>query len=481
MSLVLADIAIALHASLARRLPEPLYQQWFAGAEVMTCDTDGLELGVKNRFFKNWIEAKYLTVLRDAASEAVGADISVRVSVSAALYAPFREAQEEAKKEAAGLDVAAVPLLPPMPAEETRPVAGRQVELNPGHTFQNLVVGSANRLAHAVALRAVAEPTEYGRLYFCGEHGVGKTHLLHAICHEILRVRPGSRIIQTTGERFVSDFVAAHAKSHLDSFRDLYRHCDVLVIDQIHVLGQGTKTASQAELLAIIDHLEARNRQTVFAGVQAPNELAGVEPRLRDRLGSGFVDRLLLPDEAMRRDLLSRKLNERGLALPDDALTILASELHRGVRRLEGTVNRLAALIGVGGMEPTVTCIRMALEVSTPSAKKTALVADDIIKAVSNEFGLAPDVVLGRGRSAPVRRARQVAAVLCRRLLSLRYVELGTLFDNRNHATMLSMIKKVPPELFSNSLEGRPVERVLFRLGVTMKPEEVLERHRKLF
>lgn len=482
MSLVVSDISSGLLARLAAKLPKVIFDQWFARAEVVSWDGRRLELGVQNRFFKSRIETTYMGVLCEAATAVVGAEVSVGVSVSPKLFAAFREEQERASAEAAALEVEQPQgfVAPEASSAPSGRLAG--MPLNPEYTFSSFVVGPSNRLSHAVALRAVENPGGYGRICFCGEHGVGKTHLLQAICRETERVRPGAKVIYVTCEKFVADFVAAHANGGIREFRSRYRGCDVLAFDEIQVLGQGNKSASQAELLSIMDNLEARGRQAVFASTCVPGELPGVEPKLRDRLGSGFVDRISLPDEATRRELLAGMLQERGVEVPASAVALMARELSGNVRRIEGAVSRLAALIEVGGMEPTATCVRMAMEVSSPPiGRRSALEFADVISAVAEEYGVSPEAVVGRGRAVLLRRARQVAVVLCRKLLGGRYVELGKAFGGRSHATVLSMVKSAPRELFSAGLEGRPVERILFRLGVQVKPEEILESQRALF
>lgn len=480
MSLVAHEILSGLLERLRSCMPEALYEQWFAGSEIMSWDDELLELGVKNRFFKSWIETKYIDILRKAAADVVGREVRVAVSVSPRLFAPFREAQERDKAEAAKLaesESGTAFVAPPAP----RRGKNSGMELNPDFTFDAFVVGPSNRLSHAVALRAVDRPGEYGRIYFCGEHGVGKTHLLQAICCGMRDQRPEATVMYLTCERFVADFVAAHGSGKLKEFRARFRECDVLALDQVQSLGQGNKAATQSELIGIIDQIEARGAQAVFAATLAPGELEGVDPKLRDRLGAGFVDRLFLPDENTRRELLVRKLAEKGVAVPEAAVALMAKELTGNVRKLEGTVNRLAALIGIEGMEPSVSCIRMALDVSTPGAKKAVLTHRDIIDAVAEEYGVTPEAVIGRGRALTVRRARQVAFVLCRKLLNARYAELGEVFGGRSHATVISAIRGASPDMFGGGLEARPVERILFRLRVNIKPEELLERQRGLF
>ncbi len=478
LSLVDEAVWTEVKSELGRRIPQVLFEQWFSQAEVLAWDGACLELGVQNRFFKSRIETTYMGVLKEAADAAFGRSVSVQVSVSKRLLAAFRKAQKEAASEAAKLDLVTA-FAPPEPRPEPKSAHG--VELNPDYNFDSFVVGSSNRLSHAVALRAVDNPGAFGRIYFCGQHGVGKTHLLQAICRATLANRPGARVVYVTCERFVADFSAAHAGGRVKEFRSFFRGCDVLAFDEMQALGVGSKAASQAELLGIVDELDARGKQVVFAATHTPADLEGVDAKLRDRLGAGFVDKLSLPDENTRRELVARKMAERRIELPKAALALLARELSGNVRQLEGTVHRLAALIELEGMEPTTSCIRMALEVSRPAARKSALTFDDVIQATAEEYGITREALIGRGRAAVVREARQIALVLCRRVVGGRYAELGVAFGKRSHATLISAMKTINPDLFASGLAGRPVERILFRLGVNVKPEEVLDRQKALF
>lgn len=446
----------------------------------MSCADAALELGVQNRFFKSRIETTYLTLLREAAAKVMGRPVRVSVSVSPRLFAAFRESQERVSQELAAMEVESQ-TAPETPPPAPKPAVRHGQELNRDFTFERFVVGASNRLSQAVALKAVECPGEYGRIYFCGQHGVGKTHLLQAICHETRRLRPEAVVVYVTCERFVADFIAAHAGGKMKEFRSFYRNLDVLAFDELQALGVGNKNASQAELMGIIDALDTKGKQVVFGATHAPNELEGIDPKLMDRLGAGFVDKLSIPDERTRRDLIVKKLAERGLEVPKAALNLMARDLSGNVRKLEGTVSRLAALIEIEGMEPTTNCIRMALEVFTPTPRRAALTFDDIIQAAAEEYGVTAEAVTGRGRAHAIRSARQLAVVLCRRLLGGRYADIGAVFDGRSHTTIISIVEKAPKEMFSSGLEGRPLERVLFRLGIGIKPEELIERQGELF
>lgn len=479
-------------AQLRASLPEALYTHWFSRVELLSWDDGRLELGVPNRFFKDRIETSYAALLREAAESAAGRPVLVAVSISPRLFKAFEKERETALAEAEKLDL---PQAHPVPPEGARrpsdqyptPEGGvggsfTGLPLNPEYTFENFVVGASNRLSHAVARRMLEkDPGLYNRVYFFGQHGVGKTHLLQAVCREAELRRPAARVVYVTCRRFVDDFGQAHAAGKIKEFRAFYRGADILAFDELQTLGDGNKAATQAELLSMIDEMDARGALILFASTAAPAELDGVDAKLRDRLGAGFVDQLALPDESTRQDLISRKMSERRIALPRTTINLIAREVSGNVRNLEGTVNRLAALIELEGMEPTLSCIRLALEVARPATRKSALTFADVIKAVAEEFGLTPEAIVGRARVLPVKKARQVAIALCRRLVGGRYAELGVAFGGRSHATIISVMKNLPREMFSSGLEARPVERILFRLGVSVKPEELLERQKDLF
>ncbi|MCL2001290.1 MAG: DnaA/Hda family protein [Planctomycetes bacterium] len=491
MSLVDEVLLAEIRAQLSQRIPEPYYTRWFLrfGFDILSQENERLVLGTPNRFFKERIE-QYLQLINEVAELVIGRPVKVEIAISPRLFMLFKKSSEQDREEAEKLR---------LPSEA--PVAGstaamarrsgsvndsdwpRSMELNPDFTFANFVVGRSNRLSHAVALRAVDPPgaDNYNRIYFCGQHGVGKTHLIQAVCHAALESKPEARVIYVTGDRFENDFTTAFISKRMKEFRAFYRGADLLAFDELQALGVGNKRATQAELLGIVDELYSGNKQVLFSATHAPAELDGVDAKLQDRLGAGFVDKIALPDEKTRRDIIERKMTDRHIDLPKAAVKLMAQELTGNVRQLEGALSRLAALIEIEGMEPTLSCIRMALEVSTPATRKSALTFSDIIQAVAEEFGATPEALTGRGRALPLKKARQLAVVLCRRLVGGRYAELGEAFGGRSHATVISLVKNPPVELFSSGLSGRPLERILFRLGVNVKPEDILERQKGLF
>lgn len=481
LSLVGEEVWLGVQHELKKRMPESIFKQWFAEAEVMSFDGERFELGVHNRFYKSRIEAAYLKDLVASVASVAEREVEVVVSVSPRLLAAFRKTQENAKT--APLDVGIS--FAPLSGIDTHPVSGEGKragqKLNPNFTFATFVMGPANRLSYAVAQRAVENPGEYNPLFFFGQPGVGKTHLLQAICSDMRSRHAEWKVVYITADKFVADFSFASTSGRVGEFRDLYRKCDALVMDDLQNLGQGKKLASQAELLGIVDELTAHGKQVIFGAACEPGQLDGIDVKLRDRLGAGFVDQLLLPDEETRRELVMRKMALWGITLPNSAVAMLARELSGNVRKLEGTVKRLAALIKLKGMEPTTHCIRMALEVASTVRIKDAVTFQDIIAAAAEEFGVTPVALVGRGRTARLRQARQVAVALCRYLAGGRHAELGEVFGGRSHATIISTLKTLPPRLFDGGLEGRPVERILFRLGVTIKPEDLIKRQPGLF
>lgn len=481
MSLVVTDAWNAISNELRRRLPEFIFDQWFSTIEITSLEEDRVEIGVQNRFFKWSIEHGYLDVLNAAIAAATGKPMRASVVISPRLYAEFRRRQEEEKLQAgaAPAEQEKKSLPDTAPAGKKEPQGG--LFLNPDFTFGKIVVGACNRLAHAASLRAAEQPGEFSPLHLHGVHGVGKSHFLQAICHEARRLRPDEEAIYVTGDSFVADVKEAYANKRVDAFREKYRRCRILAFDELQALGQGSKTASQDELLAIIDSMSASGGQLVFASPEAPSEVEGLPAKLRGRLMSGLTDRIGLPGEDVRFTLAANKLAEFGVALPDASLALLARETTGNVRELEGVVKRLAALITFNGMRPTPNCVRVALD-SVPRAQPgVALRVSDIVAAVAEEFGVTQDALLGRSRSSSLVRPRRLCMALAHAILGASYAEIGRVFSNRSHATVISAIKSIPEEAFSDALLSRPLERILFRLGVDTSPAALFPRQNRLF
>lgn len=464
---------------LARHLPPQALDQWFRSIEIKSWNGSILELGVPNIFFKKSIECNYRALLDLAAQEAYGCPVQVRISISSALFNEFRKKQDAEKaladKMTSSMQLLQRPLVQP-PSEQD---ALRGVALNPDFTFENFAVGSRPPIYYAAALEAAHNPGTFSRVCLYGQHGTGKTHLLQAVCHAAKACTPSARIVYTTAEKFMSEFMAANdaskGKKHLEDFKLWYRNCDLLAVDDLQFLGAGERKKTQLELCSVMEDLAAGGAQVITACTKSPLATDGLCNRLRDLLSAGLVNEIPLPDKETRRLAAQTKLLRQDITLPADLLSLLADETNGNMRQLEGVLNRLTAQIRFGGAQPTVTTVREALEIQRPAPRTTAVTYKDVIDTVAAEYGVTPESLTSRKTQKILSTPRKLAIMLCRRLVGGSLDELGQIFGNRKHSSISTLLKRIDSKLFSQGSASLPLERILVHLGVNLKPSDIFD------
>jgi chromosomal replication initiator protein len=323
-------------------------------------------------------------------------------------------------------------------------------------------------MAFAAAEKAAANSGEYSPLFIYGGHGLGKTHLLRAICHAVSAARPAAKIICLTAENFMRAFTGAVADKRLGSFRERFENCDLLAIDDFHVLGDGAKIQTQKELAQIIEHLAGRGAQVVFAGSFAPKDIENLQSSLVSRLQSGLTVGIDNLNAATRRELLIKQTEKLGLA--PEIIDYLANALTGDAREILGAVKQLRLRAGLAGTaEPLTLAAAQAALVSAKSRQRHAA-PEDIITAVTEIYGVSATDLLGSRRLQNIAQARRAAAHLLRYILGGSLAETGAVLGGRNHSTIVSLLKK-PPFGADRVLERQKFARALTRLGQTVSPD----------
>lgn len=436
----------------------------FANARAEGCADGVLTIGTANRFVKSYIEGNHRAILEEAVSAAFGRPTAVRVVVSPELY------RERVKHCAAADD--AVPALPlPPPAPRPQPLFSRS-----GASFANFVAGRCNEFALAAARQAAQSPGEFSPLVLYGGHGRGKTHLLHALCRAVSEARPGARVICQTAEAFVRDFSAAVLDKRLVAFRERYDACELLAIDDFHVLGEGSKLATQKEFAQVLEQAAQRGAQVVLTSAFAPNAIDNLCPSLQSRLRQGLAARLDEPDEATRLALVMAKASD--LRLPPEAAAFLAGAVRGDVREVEGALNRLRLRLSLAPAAVTPELLGELLETAAPSADR--LPVADVLAAVAFVYNVSVADVTGKRRQQSVAQARRAAAHLCRRLTAGSLAEIGAWLGGRTHATVLSLLRR-PPFAPDDPLSRQKFAAVLARLGVALRPADFVAVQAPLF
>jgi chromosomal replication initiator protein len=334
------------------------------------------------------------------------------------------------------------PTLPSAPA----PLQTVGAPLNERYVFDRFVVGTNNQLA-AAATRAVAEAPArmYNPLFIYGGVGLGKTHLMHAIGHAIMARDPSKRVAYISSERFTNDLIASIQEGRMAEFRRRYREIDLLLIDDVHFLGEKERT--QEEFFHTFNALHDAQRQIVMTSDRPPKEIPGLEERLVSRFEWGLVTDIKPPDFETRVAILRKKADEDQIALADEVLEFIARNCRSNVRELEGAVIKLLAYSSLTRREVTIDLAREALGGVLSGGETPEITPSLIRERVAQLFGVSVEALSSKKRTKEVTMPRQVAMYLIRELLDLPLVEIGKLFGGRDHSTVIHSIQKVEEDL----------------------------------
>jgi chromosomal replication initiator protein len=438
------------------KLPEPTYRIWLAETRPLALSQDLLAVGAGSEFAAEWIEDKYGRMLGDVAEEVLGR----RLTISFQHHA-------ETEQRAAG------PLTPP-PQPPTAPTgAGGPgapppppqtvgAPLNERYTFDRFVVGGNNQLA-AAAARAVADAPArmYNPLFIYGGVGLGKTHLMHAIGHVLLERHPNRRVAYVSSEWFTNDLIASIQEGRMSEFRRRYREIDLLLIDDVHFLGEKERT--QEEFFHTFNALYEAQRQIVVTSDRPPKEIPGLEERLVSRFEWGLVTDIRSPDLETRVAILRKKADEGDIVIADEVLEYIARNCRSNVRELEGAVIKLLAYSSLTQRDITSELAREALGgVLAPDSERTP---EAIRKRVADSYGVSVDALVSRRRTKEVTVPRQVAMYLMREILDIPLTRIGDHFGGRDHSTVIHSINKVEEQMDHDDAVRDRIEGLRAELG----------------
>ncbi|MCB0358821.1 MAG: chromosomal replication initiator protein DnaA [Bdellovibrionales bacterium] len=305
--------------------------------------------------------------------------------------------------------------------------------LNPKYNFSNFVVGGCNQFAHAVSLRVSEQPgSAYNPLFIYGGVGLGKTHLVNAIGNAA--ARRGKNVLLVSSETFVNELITALRSNRMLQFKERFRSLDILIIDDIQfIIG---KECTQEEFFHTFNALHQRHSQIILTSDKTPQELTGLEERLRTRFSSGLAADLQTPDFETRVAILIKKAEMLTIALPDEVAQFLAEKIDSNVRELEGALNRLHAVSMMHESPLTLDLAESALRTIVPERTREITI-EYIQKVVSEHYNIGAKDIIGKRRTQNIAFPRQIAMYLCRRMTTCSYPEIGALFGGRDHSTVI--------------------------------------------
>jgi chromosomal replication initiator protein len=402
-------------------LNETTFATWFAAARPASLDDGSFVVVVPNDFVRSWIESHFLGLLRAATRDALRREVRVVLTVG--------EAAEQTDGQ---------PNVAPQAPAEAQPGA------NPKYTFDNFVIGSSNRFAHAAALAVAEAPAQaYNPLFIYGGTGLGKTHLLQAIAAYVSNHSKGLTTRYVTSETFTNDFINSLRDKRIEGFKHRYRAYDVLLVDDIQFL-EG-KERFQEEFFHTFNSLYEAGRQIVISSDRPPKEIATLEERLRSRFEWGLITDIQPPDLETRIAILRKKVTTDGIAVTDpEVLTFIAGRVSTNIRELEGALTRVVAFSSLTGLALDVELAEQVLRDLFPNSGEIPEVTiARIQEAVCERFSLSVQELCSPRRSQAVAYPRQVAMYLSRELTDSSLPKIGKEFGGRDHTTVLHANAKI--------------------------------------
>jgi len=431
----------AILDNIRSRVSKQQFATWFQNLHAEPFRDERIVIRVPHRFFKEWLAHNYMNVIEDAVFEITGQRPGINFTVD-----------ESAKPR---LPEPAVSVQPSIPFEPFAQMRG--MRLNDHYTFSSFVVGPSNQLAHAAAQAVTASPgTTYNPLFMHGSVGLGKSHLLQAICHAALAANSSLRIAYLSCETFVNEFISGIQKNELSSFRDRYRQLDLLLIDDIQFLSRAER--SQEEFFHTFNDLYNAQKQIVLSSDQSPQEIMGLQARLTSRFKSGLVARVDPPSYEMRVAILKKKAELRGVFVPDDVINFIAERITTNIRELDGAIIKVVGYASLLNQPIDMESARTAL--NEPARTRAAITIEDIVKVTTAEFNAKLSDLQSRKRTRSVVLPRQICMYMARSLTMLSLEEIGGYFGGRDHSTVLHAEEKIRSALQEDSAFAGRIERL---------------------
>lgn len=469
-------------SELKNLFPADVYEMWFSEL-VCTLETESkIVLEANSEFNAIWIENNFLDIIAQQARSFAGTAVQVAIEVAA----PGDEQELGGQANGTGhpntqagangaADAAVNRLAGSVTGQDSRadrsaaatiPVQSptHRTLINPGNTFDNFVVGSGCQLAHAASIAVANAPGRaYNPLFVFGETGLGKTHLMHAVAHQMLVNNPNARIAYVSTEKFTNEFIHAIRENKLTRFRQYYRNVDALLVDDIHFLSG--KESTQEEFFHTFNDLFESGRQIFLASDRPANEIERLENRLISRFQWGLVTDIQAPDYETRVAILRNKAAAMRIDLDDGIMDFLAERVSRNVRRMEGALTRIAGYDNLIDRKLDLNAVERLLSDLLHEEAASKVTVDQIQKKVSDYYKIRYSELVGRRRTSAIVFPRQVAMYICRTLTSDPLKSIGDAFGGRDHGTVIHACKQVENMMEQDGSVKRGVDYLIKQLS----------------
>ena len=428
MTQVAKEIWLKISEELKKTLSPQSFETWISPLKPTGLKDDLLTIEAPNKFFKDWLVEHYQEQILKIANRLMGK----RATLS------FVMSQTEK------------PFIKPFSKKRGKAVSGGlSIFLNPKHTFEDFVVGPSNRFAHAATLAVAESPADaYNPLFIYGGVGLGKTHLMQAIGHHLLKNKPQIQTLYISSERFTNQLISAIQNRTTFSFRAKYRSVDVLLIDDIQFIAG--KESTQEEFFHTFNTLYDARKQIVISSDRPPKEIPKLEQRLVSRFECGLITDVQPPDLETRIAILRKKAEKEVVGVPNDVTFFIASRIKSNIRELEGALIRVVAYSLLMGKEISVDLAKEVLKEAFLQEQEKRITIEIIQKEVANYFDIRLSDMTTKRRTRAVAHPRQIAMYLARNLTDFSLPKIGEAFGGRDHSTVLHACEKIQQSLKAN-------------------------------
>jgi chromosomal replication initiator protein len=433
-------------SELSKKFEGEVYQTWFDTMSLMDENDDHCVLGVQSDFAAIWISDNYRDVITERLQMMLGRSIRITLKPNSHIGATFSFHRP----------IEAIPVS----VDNENAAIEEGYILNPKNTFANFVVGPGNQMAHAAAIAVANAPGKaYNPLFLYGHTGLGKTHLMHAVAHQILAKSKKTRIVYTSTEKFTNEFIQAIQLNAMAKFRKKYRSIDVFLLDDVHFLSG--KERIQEEFFYTFNELFEAQKQIFLCSDRPAAEISKLESRLVSRFQWGLVADIQPPDLETRIAILSRKTEDMNITLDSSVLHYLAEHVSSSIRRLEGALTRVASYMTITKTKVDIPTLRTFMKDLFQEETTGGGPSIDIIQQKVAEFySLKTADLLGKRRPANIAMARQIAMYLSRTLTPQSLVDIGLAFGGRDHGTVIYACKSVENMMEQDEVIKRNVDHL---------------------
>ncbi len=363
----------------------------------------------------------------------------------------FRKREERAARIAS--------MITDIEEEDEHHLGSTMPPFNFAYTFENFIVGSSNKFAHAACVAVAKMPAKnYNPLFIYGPSGIGKTHLLYAITNYLRRQNPNVKVIYIKGEDFTNQMIDCLSRQAMPEFREKYRDCDVLLIDDIQFIAG--KVSTQEEFFHTFNALYESGKQIILTSDRQPREIKTLEDRLKTRFEWGLIADIQPPDLELRIAIIKIKAAQVGIKIPEDVLTYLAENLRSNIRQIEGTIKKLGARVFLSGEKMDMDLARSCINELVGGAEPTSVTVDKIFSSVYQKYGIKKEELISSKRNKEVALARHITIYIIREVTEMSLPNIAKIF-NRDHSTIINSIETIERKIITDAVLDYDINEII--------------------